>query len=49
MNFIYFPKPGRKYEMPELLKDEVLEVVRKFCPVYVTVVRNFVVFALVAS
>ncbi|XP_020630517.1 28S ribosomal protein S22, mitochondrial-like [Orbicella faveolata] len=27
MNFIYFPKPGRKYEMPELLKDEVLETV----------------------
>jgi len=26
MNFIYFPKPGRKYEMPELLKDERLEV-----------------------
>ena len=30
MNFIYFPKPGRKYEMPELLKDERLEVVRYF-------------------
>ncbi|KAJ7393225.1 28S ribosomal protein S22, mitochondrial [Desmophyllum pertusum] len=27
MNFIYFPKPGRKYDMPELLKDEGLEAV----------------------
>ena len=27
MNFIYFPKPGRKYDMPELLKDEGLEVI----------------------
>ena len=26
MNFIYFPKPGRKYEVPELLKDEGLQV-----------------------
>lgn len=22
LNFIYFPKPGRQYEMPELLTDE---------------------------
>ncbi|KAL9971025.1 hypothetical protein ACROYT_G023502, partial [Oculina patagonica] len=27
MNFIYFPKPGRKYEMPELLSDEGLKTV----------------------
>ena len=22
LNFIYFPKPGRQYEIPELLTDE---------------------------
>ena len=26
MNQIYFPKPGRKHEIPELLKDENLKV-----------------------
>lgn len=27
MNLIYFPKTGRKHEMPELLKDENLKVI----------------------
>nr|XP_058968608.1 small ribosomal subunit protein mS22-like [Pocillopora verrucosa] len=27
LNFIYFPKPGRQYEMPELLTDEGMLVV----------------------
>ena len=26
MNFVYFPKPGRKALMPELLKDDNLKV-----------------------
>ena len=26
MNLIYFPKPGRKHEMPALLKDTELKV-----------------------
>ena len=30
MNFIYFPKPGRKYEMPELLGDEGLKVMSAY-------------------
>lgn len=29
MNLIYFPKPGRKHEMPELLQDKNLKVINQ--------------------